>query len=99
VKLLEKKALQSLSFFCIFIVILLFFIGDKGLLQLRELKQKEVSLHSEIEVLKQEKREWINRVDLLKKDQTYFETLAREKLGMIRSDEILIEIVHDEKTE
>ena len=98
-KLLEKKALQSLSFFCIFIVILLFFIGDKGLLQLRELKLQEIFLQSEIEALKQEKREWINRVDLLKKDETYFETLAREKLGMIRADEILIEIVHEKKPE
>ncbi|MBU3916509.1 septum formation initiator family protein, partial [bacterium] len=89
-KLKEKKILQGLIVFFSLIVITLSLVGDKGFLQLMALKNQEKILLKEIEDLESEKKEWINKIHSLKTNETYIETIAREKLGMIKHDEFLI---------
>lgn len=98
-KLKEKKIIQGLVIFFSIVVVLLSLIGDKGLLQLMELKKQEKKLQQEIIDLKREKKEWVNKVKSLKNNQTYIETIAREELNMVRNNEILIKLRREEDHE
>jgi cell division protein FtsB len=91
-KLKEKKIIQGLIIFSILIVVTLSLFGDKGLLQLMELQRQETRLINEIGELSQEREDWINKIDSLKNNQTYIETIAREKLGMVRNEERIIHL-------
>ncbi len=91
-KLSEKKVIQWLTIFSSVIVVTFSLIGDKGFFQLAALKRQEQKLEREIQELKGEKKEWINKIQSLKLNRTYIETIAREKLGMIRDDEIVIQL-------
>ena len=73
-------------------------IGDKGYMQLSALKEKEKILQQEIKALEQEKKEWINKIQSLKKNRSYIETVAREKLGMVRKDETLLMVEFIDKS-
>lgn len=86
----EKKIVQGLAIFGIVIVVILSLIGDKGLLQYYSLKKQEIQLENDIEKLTSEKQDWISKINSLKTNLTYIETIAREEMGMVRSDEVLI---------
>ncbi|MCP4298126.1 MAG: septum formation initiator family protein [Proteobacteria bacterium] len=92
----ERKILRGLGLIFSISVIAISIFSDKGLLQLKELKQVESSLIIEIEKLKQENLEWKEKVKSLKTNRTYLESLAREELGMIKRDEISIQIVDND---
>lgn len=87
----EKKITQWLIIFCSITIVTLSLIGDKGLIQLMVLKKQQRQLEQDIKDLKQERKEWIFKIQSLKKSRTYVETIAREKLGMVRNDEIVYE--------
>jgi len=87
----EKKIIQWLIIFCSITIVTLSLIGDKGLIQLVALKKQQRQLQQDIQDLKQERKEWIFKIQSLKKSQTYVETIAREKLGMVRNNEIVYE--------
>jgi|APSaa5957512622_1039677.scaffolds.fasta_scaffold41269_1 cell division protein FtsB len=94
----EKSIVQWLILFCSIIVITLSLIGDKGYLQLMALKEKEQNLEQEIKNLEHEKREWIDKIQSLKKNKSYIETIAREQLGMVRKDETVLRLEFIEKS-
>ncbi len=95
-KINEQKMVRGITVLFSISVITLSIFGDKGLLQLKKLKVVESTLIKEIRELKQENREWGEKVKSLKTNKTYFESLAREELGMIRRGETAIrfEIEH-----
>ncbi len=97
IKLNDKKIIQWLIIFCSLTVITFSLIGDKGAIQLIALKQQEVDLKREIEELKQERKDWIYKIQSIKQSRSYVETIAREKLGMIRDDEIVYQIPLDDE--
>ncbi len=91
-KLNDKRIIQWLIIFCTITVVTFSLIGDKGFFQLNALKEQEKKLEQEIQDLKQEKKEWLYKIQSLKNNRSYFETIAREKLGMVRNDEIVIHL-------
>lgn len=93
----EKTIIQWLIIFCSITVVILSLIGDKGVIQLAVLKNQQEQLQEEMQELKIEKREWIEKIHSLKKNRTYIETVAREKLGMVREDEIVFQLEFREK--
>ena len=93
----EKSIVQWLILFCSIIVVTLSLIGDKGYLQLMALKEKEKNLELEINNLKHEKREWIEKIQSLKKNKSYIETIAREQLGMVHRDETVLRVEYIKK--
>ena len=97
IKLNDKKVIQWLIIFCSLTVITFSLIGDKGLVQLIALKQQESELKREIEELKQERKDWIHRIQSIKQNRSYVETIAREQLGMIRDDEVVLQIPLDDE--
>lgn len=86
----EKKIIQSLIVLCSVVFVLLSFLGDKGYIELRKLKQKEAKIRLEIESLKKNKQVWLHKIHSIKTDQTYFETYVREQLGYVRNYEFLV---------
>lgn len=95
-KLSDRKVIQWLIIFCSVTVITFSLIGDKGVIQLVALKQQESDLKREIEELKQERKEWIHKIQSIKQSRSYVETIAREQLGMVRDDEIVYQIPLDD---
>ena len=91
-KLKEKKVIQGLIIFCMFAVITISLFGDKGFLQLLALRDQQQRLEGDIMDLTRKRKEWIQKIQSLKTDQGYLETIAREKLGMVRKDELIIKI-------
>lgn len=96
-KLSDKKVIQWLIIFCCLTVITFSLIGDKGVVQLIALKQQETELKQEIEALKEERKEWIHRIQSIKQNRSYTETIAREQLGMARDDETVYQIPLDDE--
>ncbi len=62
-------------------------MGQKGLIQKRELEQKRMQLHTENEHLEEEIRSLEREVTLLRSDPKTIEKAAKRKLGMARLDE------------
>lgn len=91
-KLKDKKVIQGLIIFSILIVATISLFGDKGLLQYMALKRQHKGLEQEISSLKQERKEWLNKIHSLKTNRTYMETIAREELGMVHNTEIMIQL-------
>lgn len=87
----EKRILQSILIFLSIVIVTLSLIGDKGILQLWSLKKEEAKLIEEIKQLKHDKKIWLSKVKSLKSNKTYLESIAREELGMVRADEIVIQ--------
>ena len=80
------------------IVILLFSIfGDKGYIEYNLLKQKKKKLAIEIKELEKEKLLWEQKVYSLKTDKSYYENIIRERLGYVKKNEFMIELVTQEK--
>ena len=93
-KIREKKVIQGLILFSILIVAILSFFGDKGLWQYMELRDQETQLKQDIEELKLERKNWMEKIESLKTNKNYMETLARERLGMVHNTEIMIQLHH-----
>jgi len=91
-KLSETKIVQWLIIFFAMTVVVLSLVGDKGLVQLIALKKQQGKLEREIEDLKLERNEWIHKIRSLKNNQTYIETIARGKLGMVRNNETVYQL-------
>lgn len=91
-KLGEKNLIQGLIIFSIGVVAIVMFFGDKGVLQFSALKKQETELKQEIEELTREREEWMNKIQSLKTNRTYMETIAREELGMVHNTEIMIRL-------
>jgi cell division protein FtsB len=87
----KKRFYNVITLLLLLSVIMLSIFGDKGILQLKQLKKIETSLKRDIRQLKQEELEWQEKVSSLKTNKMYLESLAREELGMIRRDEIFIQ--------
>mgnify|MGYP001548091519 CR=1 FL=1 len=93
-KIRERKVLQGLIIISILVVMVISVFGDKGLLQLLALNQQEQELIEEIEELKVQRKEWIRKINSLKANDSYMETLAREELGMVRNNEMMIRLYY-----
>ena len=96
INLNEKKIIQSLIVLCSVVVFLLSFLGDKGYFELHKLKKKEMAIETKIELLKKKKQIWLNKINTIKNNQTYFDTYAREQLGYVKNYEFLIRFTSPE---
>jgi len=66
--------------------------GEQGLLKLQELRAERKELEQKSVQLKKENEKLDNKTKLLKENFEYLRRLVREKLGMIRPDEVIIEL-------
>jgi len=74
------------------ILLLFFFIlfGDNGLMDLNRFKKERNILIEKNQMIEQEISSLLVEVDRAKNDPAYIETVARQELGMIGRDEIIL---------
>ena len=83
-----------LSFAILAICSMLFFIifGENGWVDLNLLRQEKQRLLLENRKLEKENLSLYREIDRLKNDMTYIESIARQELGMIREEELILKL-------
>jgi cell division protein FtsB len=80
--------------FGIFIImVLLTIFGDRGLMDYRTLKEKEVALQEANECIVSENSELKREIGLLKGDVRYIEAVARRELGMVKQGDRVYQFI------
>jgi len=67
-------------------------VGDQGLIAYYRLQQERDALRREVQSLQAEETVLRRRIAALKGDPAYIEHLARKRLGLVRPDEVVIEL-------
>jgi cell division protein FtsL len=76
--------------FLFFVLIMVSFFGKNGLLDTYKAKQKKQELIEKAEQLEEEKQELQKEIEELKKNPQAVEKKAREKLWLVKPDEIIV---------
>lgn len=93
----RQKITLMVIFVAMFNLLLVVFFGDNGLIELKRLQRRHAALVQENEGLNQENARMYSSIDRLKNDPDYIENIARQELGMIRSDELIFKFKDDSK--
>ena len=71
------------------VIIVLSTLGQKGYVQMSQLKNELLELEKANQKLLQENSSLRKEIDLLNNDLRYIESLARKDLGLIKEDELI----------
>ncbi len=93
----HQKITLALVFFAMFILLLVEILGDKGWVELRRLQHTRQALVKSNTLLTQENSKMYDTIDRLQNDPEYIENIARRKLGMIRSNELIFKFNSEPK--
>lgn len=80
-----------------FILLLTFFFGDNGAIEILRSRQKIDNLRERIESLEKQKEELIEEIKELRQNPLALEKKAREKLWLMKKNEKVIVIMRNEK--
>ncbi len=84
----KKTAKQFCAVLLILFVLYVFGFGDYGFYRYYQLQKVEVELATQLLQLEQEAKKLQTEMDLLKKeDPEYIQRVAREKYGLVKQDE------------
>jgi len=86
----RKKVYSVGLAFLFFVLIMVSFFGKNGLIDTYKAKQKKQELIEKAELLEEEKQELEKEIEELKKNPQAVEKKAREKLWLVKPDEIVI---------
>ena len=89
---MTRKQSVFLSIAALVLVSLLFFIifGEHGLIDLNSLKRERDQLAEKTETLNRKNLSLSVEIDRLKHDPKYIENVARQELGMVGEDELIL---------
>jgi cell division protein FtsB len=90
--MIPKKTLFACAILLIFFILFL-----PGYTKLQELRDKDRDLEAKIQKLKHENALLQREIQRINNDALYREEIVREKMGVVRKDEIPVRIVPDEK--
>ncbi len=88
----REKILFSLAILLMFSMLLFILFGDSGLADLRLLKMERDRLIEKNDKRAQDNLLLYREIDRLKNDLQYIENVARQELGMIGKDEVVVKI-------
>ena len=88
----REKILFSLAILLMFSMLLFILFGDSGLADLRLLKMERDRLIEKNDKRAQDNLLLYREIDRLKNDFQYIENVARQELGMIGKDEVVVKI-------
>ena len=71
--------------------------GDNGLSELNRLKRELAGIIGENEEVSNENLSLYQEIDRLKNDYEYIENVARDQLGVIKRDEVIIKVKENGK--
>ena len=98
-KFLTSKGFLMLIALFIFIIILTFFFGEGGILEIINTQSKIKDLEDQIQELEREKVKLKREIQELKDNPLALEKKAREKLWLMKKSEKVVVIVKDKKGE
>ncbi len=93
----RQKIKLGLVFSAMLILLLVVIFGDNGWLELRRLQHTHQTLTKGNAVLTQENAQMYGAIDRLQNDADYIENIARQELGMIRSNELIFKFNSESK--
>ncbi len=85
----RQKIILAIVFFAMFNFLLVVLFGDNGWVELQRLEQTRRNLIVGNDLLTQENLKMYRSIDRLQTDYDYIEDIARQELGMIRSNELI----------
>ena len=88
----KEKVLFSLVILLMFSLFLFILFGDKGLMELNYLKTERDLLIRKNEILNQENLMLYRRIERLKNDPGYIESVARKEYGMVKENEVVVKM-------
>ena len=88
----RQKILFAFTLIGIFAMLLLIVFGDNGVADLRLLQTKRDRLIEKNEILARENVHLYHQIERLRNDSDYIESIARQELGMIGKDEVIIKL-------
>lgn len=95
----SSKGLLLVVVLIVFILVLSFFFGDSGFLDIRG-KKKEIEItKAEVERLKKERDQLAEEVEELEKDPLALEKTAREQLWLMKKNEKVIVLIDPKEQE
>jgi len=85
----RQKIMLSVILIAMFTFLLVVLFGDNGLLELRRLQHTHQTLVQSNTQVTNQNLQMYRSVDRLQNDPDYIESIARQELGMIGSDELI----------
>jgi cell division protein FtsB len=95
---MQSRGLVLLLIFFLFILILAFIFGDRGIVEIVKTQKQILALQQTIKTLEMEKQKLSREIELLKENPLALEKKAREDLWLMKKNEKVIVLVKD-KTE
>ena len=97
----EVSGRKNLLTICLLIIILLMFayavFGSRGVLRILQAEQQKQELERQLADLERQQQQLREEIERLQKDKTYWEHLARTRLGMVREGELIYHLPDPEK--
>ena len=93
----KQKISIVLAGIAMFYLLLVIVFGDNGWLERRRMQSAHAQLVSANEALTQEILQMYRTIDRLQNDPAFLENVARQELGMIRSDELIFKFKSNTK--
>lgn len=87
---LRRKIIVASAVVALFNLMLLIVFGDNGLVEMYRLRDKERSMVQQNEILATENVSLYRTIGRLKSDPAFIESVARNELGMIGKDDVIV---------
>lgn len=92
----ETSGRKNLLTICLLVIIVLMFafavFGSRGVLRILQAEKQKQELQQQLAELQQQQKQLRIEIERLQKDKSYWEQLARTKLGMVREGELIYHI-------
>ena len=95
---LRKNILIALTILLLSSLLIVIIFGENGLLDLNRLKAERDILLQKNTALTQENLSLYREIERLKNDPEYVENVARQELGVIGKDEVILKTPKDRKS-
>ena len=89
---LKKNILLVVAIISMILMLMFIVVGKNGLTDLHELKTKRDNLVKKNEELTKKNLSLYREIDRMKNDPKYVENVARQELGVIGKDEVIIKV-------
>lgn len=93
ISLLQSRGLVLLLAFFLFILVLAFVFGDRGILEIVKTRKQIKALQQTIDTLEMEKRKLTREIELLRENPLALEKKARESLWLMKKNEKVVVLV------
>ena len=97
ISLLQSRGLPLLLVFFLFILVLAFVFGDRGIIEIVKTKKQIKALQQTIHALELEKQKLTREIELLRENPMALEKKARESLWLMKKNEKVVVFVAEPK--